>query len=48
MTGDPVLIAYAARCGRNSRRVQCTRIGRAFTHGIAEGLTVIVDALPLK
>ncbi len=47
MANDPVLIAYAARRGRNGR-VQYARIGRAYPHNAGEGLTVILDALPLK
>ncbi len=47
MTNDPVLIAYAASRGRNSR-VRYERIGRAYPHNAGEGLTVILDAMPLK
>ena len=48
MTNDPVLIAYAAKRGRKGRRVQYERIGRAYPHNAGEGLTVILDAMPLK
>jgi hypothetical protein len=48
MTGDPVLIAYSARRARNGRRVHYERIGHAFPHAAGEGLTVILDAMPLK
>ena len=48
MTDDPVLIAYAARRSRKSRKVLYERIGRAYPHNVGEGLTVILDALPLK
>ncbi len=47
MTNDPVLIAYTARRGRNGR-VYYDRIGRAYPHNTGEGLTVILDALPVK
>ena len=48
MTNDPVLIAYAVKRGRKSRRVQYERIGRAYPHDVGEGLTIIFDAMPLK
>ena len=48
MTNDPVLIAYAAKRSRTSRKVQYERIGRAYPHNVGEGLTVILDAMPLK
>jgi hypothetical protein len=48
MTNDPVLIAYAVKRGRKSRRVQYERIGRAYPHDAGEGLTIIFDAVPLK
>lgn len=48
MTNDPVLIAYAAKRSRNSGKVQYARIGRAYPHNAGEGLTVILDAMPLK
>ncbi len=48
MTNDPVLIAYAVRRGGKSGRVQYERIGRAYPHNAGEGLTVILDAMPLK
>ena len=48
MTNDPVLIAYAAKRSRTSRKVQYERIGRAYPHNAGEGLTVILDAMPLK
>ena len=48
MANDPVLIAYAAKRSRVSRKVQYERIGRAYPHNAGEGLTVILDAMPLK
>ena len=48
MTNDPVLIAYGAKRSRASRKVQYERIGRAYPHNAGEGLTVILDAMPLK
>jgi hypothetical protein len=48
MTNDPVLIAYAVRRSPKTRRVQYVRIGRAYPHNAGEGLTVILDAMPLK
>ena len=48
MTNDPVLIAFAARRSRTSRKVLYERIGRAYPHNAGEGLTVILDAMPLK
>jgi len=48
MTNDPVLIAYAAKRSSKSRKVLYERIGRAFPHNAGEGLTVILDAMPLK
>ncbi len=48
VANDPVLIAYAARRSPKSRRVQYERIGRAYPHDTGEGLTLILDAMPLK
>ncbi len=48
MTNDPVLIAYAVRRSPKTRRVQYERIARAYPHNAGEGLTVILDAIPLK
>ena len=48
MTNDPVLIAYAVRRSPKTKRVQYERIGRAYPHNAGEGLTVILDAMPLK
>ncbi len=48
MANDPVLIAYAVKRGKKSRRVQYERIGRAYPHNAGEGLTIILDAMPLK
>jgi hypothetical protein len=48
MTNDPVLIAYAARRSPKTKRVQYTRIGRAYPHDTGAGLTLILDALPIS
>lgn len=48
MTNDPVLIAYAVRRSPKTKRAQYERIGRAYPHNAGEGLTVILDAMPLK
>jgi hypothetical protein len=48
MTNDPVLIAYAARRSRTSRKVLYERIGQAYPHNTGNGLTVILFAMPLK
>ena len=48
MTNDPVLIAYAARRSPKTRRVQYTRIGRAYPHDTGAGLTLVLDALPIS
>ena len=48
MTNDPVLIAYAVRRGRDGKKAQYLRIGRAYPHDTGQGLTLILDALPLN
>jgi hypothetical protein len=48
MSNDPVLMAYAVRRRRNGKGVSYTRIGRAYPHDVGEGLTVILDAMPVK
>ncbi len=48
MANDPVLMAYAAKRSPKTGRVQYARIGRAYPHDTGEGLTVILDAMPLK
>jgi len=48
VSGDPVLIAYAVKRRRNGKGVNYTPIGRAYPHNRGDGLTVILDALPLK
>ncbi len=48
MTNDPVLIAYAVQRGRDRKKVRYTRIGRAYPHDTGQGLTLILEALPLK
>ncbi len=39
---------YHDRRSPKSRKVQYERIGRAYPHSVGEGLTVILDAVPLK
>lgn len=46
MTYDPVLIAYAVKRARSSKKASWTRIGRAYPHETGAGLTVILDAVP--
>jgi hypothetical protein len=46
MSGDPVLIAYAVKRGKNGR-VLYDRIGQAYPHNAGEGLTLKLDAWPL-
>lgn len=48
MANDPVLVAYAVQRRRNGKGVNYERIGRAYPHDVGEGLTVILDAMPLK
>jgi hypothetical protein len=48
MANDPVLIAYAVKRRRSGKRVNYERIGRAYPHDKGEGLTVILDAMPIK
>ncbi len=48
MANDPVLIAYAVRRRRSGKGVNYERIGRAYPHDTGDGLTVILDAMPLK
>lgn len=48
MTNNPVLIAYSVKDPTPERAAQWTRIGVAFPHDRGAGLTVFVNALPLK
>ncbi len=48
MANDPVLIAYAVKRGKKSGRVHYERIGRTYPHDTGEGLTLILDALPVE
>jgi len=48
LTNDPVLIAYAVRRRRSGKGVDYERIGRAYPHDAGQGLTLILDAMPLK
>jgi hypothetical protein len=48
MSNDPVLIAYAVRRSPKTGKVSYARIGRAYPHNSGEGLTVVLDALPIK
>lgn len=43
---QPDLVVYAVRT-RDGARDVWTRIGAAFKHDSAEGLTLLLDALPL-
>ena len=47
MIRDPVLIAYAARRLKNGK-IRYERIGHVYPHNVGEGLTVILDAVPLQ
>jgi hypothetical protein len=47
MADDPVLIAYAVQRRRSGKGVNYERIGRAYPHSRGEGLTVILDAMPI-
>jgi hypothetical protein len=48
MANDPVLIAYAVKRRRSGKGVNYERIGRAYPHDKGEGLTVILEAMPVK
>ena len=48
MSNEPVLIAYAVKKARKSGKTLWTRIGAAWPHETGAGLTVIIEALPLK
>jgi hypothetical protein len=48
VSNDPVLIAYAVQRRRNGKGVNYTRIGAAYPHNVGEGLTLILEALPLR
>jgi hypothetical protein len=48
MPDDPVLIAYAVRRVQKTGNIRYERIGRAYPHNTGEGLTLILDAMPLK
>ncbi len=47
MTNDPVLIAYTVK-DRPGKKSVWRRIGVAFPHDRGAGLTVLINALPLK
>jgi hypothetical protein len=46
MSGDPVLIAYAVKRGKQGRVIY-ERIGRAYPHNAGAGLTLRLDAWPM-
>ena len=46
MSGDPVLIAYAVKRGKQGRAIY-ERIGRAYPHNAGAGLTLRLDAWPI-
>lgn len=48
MTNAPVLIAYTVKKRKVSGKPMWTRIGAAWPHEKGAGLTVIIEALPLK
>lgn len=48
MSNEPVLIAYVVKKARKSGRPIWTRIGAAWPHDTGAGLTVVIEALPLK
>lgn len=47
MANDPVLIAFGAAPRRNGRRRWWQRIGHAYPHDEGNGLTVVLDVVPL-
>jgi hypothetical protein len=48
MSNAPVLIAYSVKKVRKSNKTVWTRIGAAWPHETGAGLTVVIEALPLK
>lgn len=44
---DPVLIAYGVKRRSTSKRAHWQRIGAAYPHESGEGLTVVLDIIPL-
>lgn len=48
MSSDPVLIAYGAKTGGGRKRPFYDRIGLAYPHDDGNGLTVVLDVMPLN
>jgi hypothetical protein len=48
MSNEPVLIAYTVKKGPVSGKEIWSRIGAAWPHDKGAGLTLIIEALPLK
>lgn len=44
---DPVLIAVTGKRDRQGR-MRWTHVGRAYPHGKGDGLTLVLDVLPLR
>lgn len=47
VTSDPVLIAYAVKRDRRTKKPIWTRIGQAYPHDVGAGLTLLLDVIPL-
>ena len=47
MASDPVLIAYGAARRQQGKRRWWQRIGVAYPHDEGNGLTVVLDVMPL-
>ena len=48
LANDPVLIAYTVKNATPKRKARWTRIGVAFPHDRGAGLTLLINALPLR
>jgi hypothetical protein len=48
LANDPVLIAYTVKDATPKRKARWTRVGVAFPHDRGAGLTLLIDALPLR
>lgn len=47
MSNDPVLIAYAVKRGGSNNKPVWTRIGCAYPHETGNGLTVVLESVPI-
>lgn len=47
MTNDPVLIAYTVKQTAGGKSIW-TRVGAAYPHDEGAGLTLVLDAMPLR